>query len=267
LATNPLAQTGIFLDRHRDRRRLGTCRRQQPGTQLGEAGAAMQKCALPGDLALGIRLDASRLPSRCRRTIWHHSSYRTSLSPPGHRDAHRSLYWRSRRNSPPDERRGQPIRARVPQVLEAQEAMVWLPTSRPGPASLRCRPARERDEGYRTKDSGGIDRRPSRRASRRHHELAGFFAHLRTAARLAGKSMERRQAARTLLSPYRLRSADPNSRFPAGAWCIPVSQRRPSKYTRPCSRGWYLRSPRTTMRVSRPPSAPPDLLRSAPLVA
>jgi hypothetical protein len=123
LATNPLAQTGIFLDRHRYRRRLGTCRRQQPGTQLGEAGAAMQKCALPGDLALGIRLDASRLPSRCRRTIWHHSSYRTSLSPPGHRDAHRSLYWRSRRNSPPDERRGQPIRARVPQVLEAQEAM------------------------------------------------------------------------------------------------------------------------------------------------
>ena len=47
----------------------------------------------------------------------------TPRSLPGHCDARHSLYWRSRRDSPPDLHHSQPDGARVPQVVKAQGAM------------------------------------------------------------------------------------------------------------------------------------------------
>jgi hypothetical protein len=64
---------------------------------IDQAGLVRQACPVDAGEPSGI--------------VAHHSTF---PSQPGHRDARRSLYWRSRRNSPRDLHRGQPAEARVP---------------------------------------------------------------------------------------------------------------------------------------------------------
>jgi hypothetical protein len=105
------------LDRDRDRRRRRPRHRQQPCTQLGDPSAAMGKRSLADDLAASIdQADLVRLacPVDAREPLGIICHYSPFPPQPGHRDACRSLYWRSRRNSSPDLHRGQPAEVRLP---------------------------------------------------------------------------------------------------------------------------------------------------------
>jgi hypothetical protein len=68
---------------------------------------------------------------------------------PGRRDERQSLYWRSRRNLPRDFRRGRPAEVQVRFRCSKHRIRGLLPVGRPGSASLQCRPANNRFEGYR----------------------------------------------------------------------------------------------------------------------
>ena len=123
------------LDRHRDLRRLGSRRFQQPIAQLRQPGPAMASRRARDALALGIEQADTVLcsPSRCRQTneARHHLPSSDLLA--GHRDARRSLYWRSRRNLPLDVRRGQSAGAHVLRRCSRHGGQWVLPADRPIP--------------------------------------------------------------------------------------------------------------------------------------
>src|SRR5215472_8259271 len=125
------------LDGHGDDRRLGPRRYQQPDTHLGKPGPAVGKSSLADDFA--VRIDQTDLVSLARpvdadeppRIVPHHFA---SRSLPGHRDARHSLYWRSRRDSPPDLHHSQPAGARVPPRYSKHRGQ-WVAPDRPARSS------------------------------------------------------------------------------------------------------------------------------------
>src|SRR5260221_2469986 len=140
------------LNGNRDRRRRSAGLRRQPITQFAQPGAAVRNGSLTQTLPTRIKkvdLVALRCPVDAHEPsnlICHGQDLRFR---PDHRDACRSLYRRSRRDLPPDS---------VAAVLTGHQSATGarstgdpglLPTGRPGPASLQCRPSSWTHEGYR----------------------------------------------------------------------------------------------------------------------
>ena len=107
--------------------------------------------------ALSVGIDQTNLMALARpvdahkpfNLFRHAQALLSHHSHPGRRNERQSLYWRSKRNLPRDFRRGRPAGAQVPFRCSKHRIRGLLPVGRPGSASLQCRPANDRFEGYR----------------------------------------------------------------------------------------------------------------------
>ena len=130
------------LDRHRDRLGLGSGADNQPVAQLADPRTRVRDGALLATLSLGIdqaNLMALACPVDADKPLDLVCHVRTlSWSQPDHRDDRQSLYWRSKRNLPPDFRRGHPAGVQVLSRWSSPRVGSATPGRRPGPASLKA---------------------------------------------------------------------------------------------------------------------------------
>ena len=130
------------LDRHRDRLGLGSGADNQPVAQLADPRTVVRDGAFLATLSLGIdqaNLMALACPVDAYKPLDFISHVLTpSWSQPDHRDHRQSLYWRSKRNLPPDVRRGHPAGVQVLSRWSSHRVGSATPGRRPGPASLQA---------------------------------------------------------------------------------------------------------------------------------
>ena len=91
--------------------------------------------------------------------LFHHARPSSRITPSGPPRRASTLYWRLKRNLPQDFRRGRPAEAQVPSRCSKHRIRRLLPVGRPGSASLQCRPANNRFEGYRDSNPRSLSRR------------------------------------------------------------------------------------------------------------
>jgi hypothetical protein len=150
--------------------------------------------------ALSVGIDQTNLMALARpvdahkpfNLFRHAQALLSHHSHPGRRNERQSLYWRSKRNLPRDFRRGRPAGA---QVL-SRCSKHWDSQATPGrparPASLRCRLANSRFEGY--KDSNPWSLCQGELSCRATHAEGRFPPQTRCASNCPGACAARRRS-------------------------------------------------------------------------